>query len=97
MILLALPLLPLLGFLLLLLAVFIRMVELRILRYAYRKIGVPPRYMFAVLVLSLVGSHVNLSLYTVGRSVVAINVGARWCRSSSRSTCSSAPGCTGGC
>jgi uncharacterized membrane protein len=74
LILFALPLLLLLG-LAVLLVVFILMVELRILRYAYRKIGVPPRYMFAVLVLSLLGSHVNIPLYTSGRSVVAINVG----------------------
>jgi uncharacterized membrane protein len=74
MILLALPLLLLLG-LAVLLVVFIFMVELRVLAYAYRKIGVPPRYMLALLVLSLVGSHVNIPLSTVGRSIVAINVG----------------------
>jgi uncharacterized membrane protein len=70
---LALPLLVL-GFLVLL-AVFILMVELRILAYAYRKIGVPPRYMFVVMVLSLVGSYFNIPLFSVGRTVVAINVG----------------------
>jgi uncharacterized membrane protein len=74
MILFALPVLMLLG-LLLLLAVFILLIELRILRYAYRKIGVPPRYMLAVLVLSFVGSWINIPLYRDGRSVVAINVG----------------------
>jgi len=74
MILFALPILLLLG-LALLLVVFVFVVELRILRYAYRKIGVPPRYMFAVLMLTLLGSYVNLPLYSVGRSVVAINVG----------------------
>ena len=74
MILFALPVLLLLG-LALLLVVLVLMVELRILRYAYRKIGVPPRYMFAVLVLSLIGSHVNIPLYRMGQSLVAINVG----------------------
>src|SRR6185369_5801086 len=74
MILFALPILLLLG-LALLLVVFVFVVELRILRYAYRKIGVPPRYMFAVLMLTLLGSYVNLPLYSVGRSVVAINDG----------------------
>lgn len=74
MIVLALPLLLLFGFLLLI-VLFVLMVELRILGYAYRKIGVPPRYMFLVLVLSLVGSHVNLPLYRDHGSVVAINVG----------------------
>jgi uncharacterized membrane protein len=41
------------------------MVELRILRYAYRKIGVPPRYMVLVLLVSLLGSHVNVPLYAL--------------------------------
>ncbi|OLB95014.1 MAG: hypothetical protein AUH30_16470 [Candidatus Rokubacteria bacterium 13_1_40CM_68_15] len=59
----ALPFLVLLF--LVLLAVLIVMVELRILAYAYRKIGVRPRYVFAVLVLSLVGSYVNIPLYSV--------------------------------
>jgi uncharacterized membrane protein len=74
MIVFALPLLLLLG-LVLLLIVFVLMIELRVLSYAYRKIGVPPRYMFAVLVLSLVGAHVNLPLYVSHGTVVAINVG----------------------
>src|SRR5438552_3985973 len=39
------------------------MVELRILGYAYRKIGVPRRYMFVVLLVSLLGSHVNIPLF----------------------------------
>ena len=60
---LALPLL-LLGFLVLV-ALLIFMVELRVLAYAYRKIGVAPRYMFAVLVLSLIGGHFNIPLYSV--------------------------------
>lgn len=59
----ALPLL-LIAFLLLL-GLFILVVELRILAYAYRKIGVRPRYMFAVMLLSLLGSHVNLPLYSI--------------------------------
>ena len=60
------PLSPLLlvgFFVLLVLLVFL--IELRILAYAYRKIGVPSRYMFAVLVLTLVGSHFNIPLYSV--------------------------------
>jgi len=47
------------------LAVFVVAVEMRILAYAYRKIGVRPRYVFAVMLLSLLGSHVNLPLYSV--------------------------------
>lgn len=57
---------PLLVFLLLvLLGVFLVLVEMRILSYAYRKIGVRPRYVFAVMLLSLLGSHVNIPLYSV--------------------------------
>jgi uncharacterized membrane protein len=47
------------------LAVLVVVVEIRILAYAYRKVGVRPRYVFVVLLLSLLGSHVNLPLYTV--------------------------------
>jgi len=65
----------LLAFFLLLLAVLVLVIELRILRYAYRKIGVPPRYMFVVLLLSLLGSQVNIPLFRMGGTLVAINVG----------------------
>jgi len=61
--------------LLLLLALLIVLIEVRILAYAYRKIGVHPRYVFAVMLLSLLGSYVNIPLYTVNRTVVALNVG----------------------
>src|SRR5438309_603642 len=69
---LALPLV--LGLFLLLLVVFV--VELGILGYAYRKIGVPSRYMFVVMLLSLLGSHVNIPLYAmpVERLLPAQNV-----------------------
>ncbi len=70
---LALPVL-LLGFLVLL-AVLVLMIELRILSYAFSKIGIPRRFMFAVLLCSLIGSHVNIPLYSVKHTVVAINVG----------------------
>lgn len=50
---------------LVLLALLAFVVELRILAYAYRKIGVRPRYMFAVMLLSLLGSQVNIPLYSV--------------------------------
>jgi len=60
---LALPLL-LLGFFLLLVFVVV-MIEVRVLSYAYRKIGVRPRYMFIVLLLTLVGSNFNIPLYSV--------------------------------
>jgi uncharacterized membrane protein len=60
---LALPLL-LLGFFLLLVFLVV-MIEVRVLSYAYRKIGVRPRYMFIVLLLTLVGSNFNIPLYSV--------------------------------
>ena len=59
---LALPVLLLLGLLLVLLVILI---ELKVLAYAYRKIGVRPRYVFAVMVLTLLGSHVNIPLYSM--------------------------------
>jgi uncharacterized membrane protein len=49
----------------LLLGVLVLLVELRVLAYAYRKIGVRPRYVLAVLLLTLIGSHVNIPLYSV--------------------------------
>jgi len=65
-----------LGLFLLLLVVLVFVVELGILRYAYRKIGVPARYMFVVMLLSLLGSHVNIPLYAmpVERLLPAQNV-----------------------
>ena len=47
----------------------------RILAYAYRKIGVRPRYMFLVLLMSLLGSFINIPVYSLGSMIVAINVG----------------------
>ncbi len=55
----------LLLLLLFVLGVFIVLVEMRVLAYAYRKVGVRPRYAFAVMLLSLVGSHVNIPLYSL--------------------------------
>ena len=57
-----------LAFLLLLfflLAFVFALVELRILAYAYRKIGIASRHVFALLLLTLVGSHVNIPLYSL--------------------------------
>src|SRR5207247_11186477 len=58
----ALPVLLLLG---LLLVVLVVLVELKVLAYAYRKIGVRPRYVFAVMLLTLLGSQVNIPLYSM--------------------------------
>ena len=44
------------------------LVEIRVLTYAYRKIGVNPRYAFAVMLLSLLGSGLNIPLVPIGPS-----------------------------
>jgi uncharacterized membrane protein len=49
----------------LLLVILVVLVELRVLAYAYQKIGVRPRYVFGLLLLTLLGSHVNVPLYSV--------------------------------
>ena len=59
----AFPLLLLLF--ILLIGLFIFFVEIRVLSYAYRKIGVRPRYVFLVMILTLIGSQVNIPLYSV--------------------------------
>ncbi len=56
---------PLFLLLFVLLALLVFIVEVRVLAYAYRKIGIRPRYVFAVLLASLLGSHVNIPLYSV--------------------------------
>jgi uncharacterized membrane protein len=67
---------PLVLLLLILLALLIFLFEIRILTYAYRKVGVHPRYAFAVMLFSLLGSYVNIPLYTApGGTLVALNVG----------------------
>ncbi len=68
---------PLLLLPLILLGLLILLVEARVLTYAYRKVGVHPRYAFAVMLLSLLGSQVNIPLYSIdrGATVVALNVG----------------------
>ncbi len=57
--------LPIILLLALLLVVFVVLVELRVLAYAYRKIGVRPRYVFGLMLLTLLGSHVNVPLYSL--------------------------------
>jgi len=52
--------LPFLLFIVFAVVVLIVLVEVGILRYAYRKIGVGSRHMFALLLLSLLGSYVNI-------------------------------------
>jgi uncharacterized membrane protein len=54
------PLTPLFLLALLVLAVLVAFVEVGILRYAYEKIGIPRRHVFAVLMATLLGSFVNI-------------------------------------
>ncbi len=65
-------------------ALLIFLVEIRVLTYAYRKVGVNPRYAFAVMLLSLLGSGVDIPLFAIGAgspgrtshaTIVALNVG----------------------
>jgi uncharacterized membrane protein len=53
---------PLLLVLLVALVVVVVAVELGAIGYAYERIGIPPRHVFALLLLSLLGSHVNVPL-----------------------------------
>jgi uncharacterized membrane protein len=57
--------------LILFLVVLVVLVELKVLSYAYRKIGVRPRYVFLIMLLTLVGSGVNIPLFQIpaGRMV----------------------------
>ena len=67
--------------LLFLFALLVFLVEIRVLTYAYRKVGVNPRYAFAVMLLSLIGAGVDIPLFAIGSGVpgrgtiVALNVG----------------------
>jgi uncharacterized membrane protein len=57
--------LPLLLFFLLILGIVILILEVRAISYAYRAIGISPRYVGIVLLLTFLGSYVNVPLYTV--------------------------------
>jgi uncharacterized membrane protein len=52
--------LPFILALFLLIGLMITMFEIGILRYAYEKMGVNRRYVFTLLLLSLLGSYVNI-------------------------------------
>ena len=55
--------LPFLIFLIFLFLALLVLIEVNILVYAYQKIGINRRYIFALLLLSLLGSYVNLPIY----------------------------------
>ena len=56
----ALPFLLLLFFIFLALLILI---EIGVLGYAYQRLGIKPRYVFALLLLSLIGSYINIPVY----------------------------------
>lgn len=53
---------PFLLGLFLLFSIVVLLVELRILRYAYERMGVPSRYVLAILLLTLLGSSINIPI-----------------------------------
>jgi uncharacterized membrane protein len=58
------PIAPsILLFLLFLFLTLIILIEVNVLTYAYQKIGVNRRYVFALLLLSLLGSYINIPIY----------------------------------
>ncbi len=46
----------------LLFVILVALIELNILKYAYERMGIPPRYVLAVLLFSLLGSAINIPL-----------------------------------
>lgn len=61
---------PFLLVLFALFAVVLLLVELDILKYAYVRMGIPPRYVFAILLFTLVGSSINIPLAVISRERV---------------------------
>jgi uncharacterized membrane protein len=51
---------PFIIFLFLLIGVLVAMIEIGIIQYAYEKIGIDRRYVFGLLLLSLLGSYINI-------------------------------------
>jgi len=67
--------LPFLIFFAFLFAILIILIEIDILRYAYDRMGVGRRHMFALLFFSFVGSYVNIPIYDLAGTVIAVNLG----------------------
>jgi uncharacterized membrane protein len=61
---------PFLLFLFFLFLIVLILVEVGVLQYAYQKIGIDRRYVFTLLLLSLLGSYVNIPLYQLPPEVV---------------------------
>lgn len=53
---------PFLLALFLLFSIIVLLVELKILKFAYARMGIPPRYILAILLLTLLGSSINLPI-----------------------------------
>jgi uncharacterized membrane protein len=62
--------LPFLLLFALFLVFLVLLIEVGILRYAYQRIGVGRRHMFALLVLSFLGSYVNIPIYELSPHAV---------------------------
>jgi uncharacterized membrane protein len=74
---------PLSGPILLILAIglviLVALLELRVLRYAYEKLGINPRYVTALLLLSLLGAYVNIPVAEIpGERVVPGHIEYIW-------------------
>jgi uncharacterized membrane protein len=65
--------LPVLLLLLLVAAIAIGLIQLRILQYAYEKIGIPRQAVFVILLCSLLGSYVNIPVAELPGEVVETN------------------------
>jgi len=57
--------LPFFFILALVLVVVIALLQIRVLRYAYEKIGVPLKYFYVLLIASLVGSYINIPVVSL--------------------------------
>jgi len=64
---------PFLAILGLLFVVVLALVQLGILEYAYAKIGIQPRYVFLLLLLSLLGSYINIPVAQMREKQVVSN------------------------
>jgi uncharacterized membrane protein len=57
------------------LVIVIALIEFRLLKYAYERMGIPGRYVTAILLFSLLGSYVNLPVYQLpGEEMVSPKV-----------------------
>ena len=72
---------PFVLILLLVFAAIVALIELRVIQYAYQRIGIDRRYVFSVLLLSLLGSYLNIPVAVLAptddlpATVVEVNVG----------------------